>query len=344
MSVALAPQLTERSFYWTEWKALFTSKGGIHQHYENTDTYKIWFYDLPEVSSCTIWKGTLPESIVAGGYSQVQNDSDKSDFETNYKSTSNKRIQRTDSFGNPVQTPIEWASAFNLIPNVSVGRATGYTATSAASGKAIRATTYTPQGANVKRSLASSSANDAAAGTGARTVKITYLTAAFVLKTEIVTLNGTNAVDTVGDDLAFIESMEVMTVGTQGGGNIGTISLYTQIAKGGVVWASIAAGDNMTFWAHHYVPAGVTCYLLNLTGGATAVGGGMTVQHSNNPLDVNAPQKGLGGTYVHASVNSIDHWFRVPLAVPGPDLIWLVERPVAATASTVYGTFEYMQF
>jgi hypothetical protein len=36
--------------------------------------------------------------------------------------------------------------------------------------------------------------------------------------------------------------------------------------------------------------------------------------------------------------------FRVPVPIPGPDLIWLVERPNAVTASTAYGTFEYMEF
>lgn len=281
---------------------------------------------------------------MAGGYSQVQNDSDKSDFETNYKTTSNKRIQRTDAFGNPVQTPIEWASAFSLIPGVTVGRATGYVGTSGTGGVAIRATSYAPQGANAQRSIKSSSANDTAAGSGARTVKLRYLTAAFVLKEETVTLNGTGSVNTSNVDIAFVESMEVMTVGTQGGGNVGTISLYTGTGGGGSVWASIAASDNMTYWAQHYVPAGVTCYLLNLTAGATVVGGSITVQHSGGPLDATSPQKGLGGTYVHAAVNSIDHPFRVPLAVPGPDLIWLVERPVAATASTAHGTFEYVQF
>lgn len=41
MSINLSSQLTERSFYWTDWKALLSSKGGVHQHYENTNTYQI---------------------------------------------------------------------------------------------------------------------------------------------------------------------------------------------------------------------------------------------------------------------------------------------------------------
>jgi len=208
----------------------------------------------------------------------------------------------------------------------------------------IRATAYSPQGTNAQRSLRSSNANDTAAGTGARTVRVTYLNTSFELKTEDVTLNGTTAVNTVATDIAFLERMEVITVGTQGGGNVGTISIYTATAGGGSVWGSIAAGDNMTYWAHHYVPAGKTCRLVCMTGSGTVVGGSTTFNRSGNPLTVTEPQKGLGATLTHAAANYNDHEFRVPVPIVGPDFLWLVERPLAATASTAYGFFEYLEF
>jgi hypothetical protein len=235
-------------------------------------------------------------------------------------------------------------AAFGFIPNITIGRATGYVATSATSGVAIRATTYAPQGVNAQRSFKSSSANDSAAGSGAQTITVNYLNTSFQLKQDTITLNGTTAVNSNQTDIAFVESLVVATVGTQGGGNAGTISMYTSTSGGGTVWASIAPSDNMTYWAAHYVPTGVTCYILGISGGATAAAGSVTINHSGNPLTTDLPQLGIGGTYPHLSAGNEDHEFSIPIAVPGPDLIWLVERPGASTASTAYGTFEYCQF
>jgi hypothetical protein len=305
--------------------------------------YTVFVFDSSLVYICNIWKDAVPDGIVQGGYSQAQNDSDKSDFETNYKPSANKRISRTDTFGNPIATPFEWAASFGLLPGAVVGRVSGYVATAATSGYAVRATAYSPQGTNAQRSLKSSSANDAAAGTGARKVKIVYLNTSFEQKSEVVTLNGTTAVNTVATDIAFIESMEVTEVGTQGGGNVGTISIYTQTNGGGSVWGSIAASDNKTYWAHHYVPAGKTCYILNLIAGAT-IAGRATINRSGGPLTTTAPQIGVAGTYPHVAAGSVDHSFRVPTPVVGPDLVWVVERPNATTASTAYADIEYVEF
>jgi len=265
------------------------------------------------------------------------NKADATEFEATYKNA----IYNTD--GNPMQTPYEWAATLGLLPGVVVGRASGYVGTSGTGGVAVRATAYSPQGTNAQRSLKSSSANDTAAGTGARTVRVTYLNTSFELKTEDVTLNGTAAVNTVATDIAFLEKMEVLTAGTQGGGNAGTISIYTATAGSGSVWGSIATGDNMTYWAHHYVPTGKTCRLLCMSGSATVVGGSTTFNRSGNPLGTTQPQKGLGTTLVHGVANYNNHEFRIPIALVGPDFVWLVERPLAATASTAYGFFEYIE-
>lgn len=246
---------------------------------------------------------------------------------------------------NPTFVDAAWALSFGLVGDgtAQAARAQGYTATSATSGKDIRATTYTPQGANAQRSIKSASASDTAAGTGARQVLLTYLTAAFVLKTETITLNGTTAVATVNTDIAYVESMVVTSVGSNGG-NVGAITLFTNNAGGGTAWASIAASDNQTFYAHHYVPAGQTCYILALNVGATVVAGQVNINVIQDPSNPNAPQLQRGMTVVHGAANSWSYEFRVPLGIPGPALIWLVERPVAATASTAVAGFEYLQF
>ena len=249
-----------------------------------------------------------------------------------------------DKFGNPVYHGFAEAVAAGIVPGVTVGRAQGYVGTSATSGKVIRATTYTPQGTNAQRSVNSTSSSDTSAGTGAQKVTVNFLDATnIVLASETVTMNGTTAVNTVSTNVALLENMIVAQVGS-GGGNVGTIQIFTTTAGGGSVWGSIAASDNQTFWAHHYVPSGVTCYILGFTCGATVVAGQTNLNHSGNPLGTGLPQLQIGVTLMHVAAGTWDHDFEVPIAVAGPDLVWLVERPVAVTSSTAVAGFEYMQF
>jgi hypothetical protein len=244
-------------------------------------------------------------------------------------------------------TDIYWAAAAGLIPGVTTGRATGYVSTSAASNKAIMATTYTPQGTNAQRSLVSTSANDSSSGTGAQQVTITYLDAAFAVHTEVVTLNGTNPVNTVGTNYAYIESMVVTQVGSTGT-NQGQVDIYTGTAGSGSIWGSIAVnggvGDNQTFWCHHYVPAGVTCYILSMECTSYSVLGTMYLAHSGNPSATNLPWVQIGPTVLHPAGDYREHDFTSALAVTGPDLIELFTRPSTATADTSLGNFEYIQF
>ncbi len=248
----------------------------------------------------------------------------------------------------------------NLRPNIDVvtavamgllndgvtaaGSSYGYVATNSTASWIVRATAYVPQGVNAQRSFKSTSANDAAVGTGARTVTLNYLTAAFVLKSETVTLNGVTAVATVGTDIAYIESIVVASVGSNDV-NVGTINFYTDTTGGGgggTVWGSIAVGDNQTFWAHHYVPTGSTCFPINFTVGATAESGRSNLVRSGDPTSLIAPklQVGMAVTYLSSTL----HKFDVPTGVVGPDLIWLISRPDRNTASTTVAGFEYIQF
>lgn len=343
MPVALAPNFTQINLLWTAWKTLYNSKGGVYQYQDDGSLITVWFYDPPEVYYAVIWDGTVPSGVIASGYSQAQNDTDKSDFNTNWLAGANKRISRTDQFGNPIVNPFDFYSATGNIPGVTISRAQGYVTTSATSGKAIRATTYTPQGTNSQRSFNSTSALDTSAGTGAQKVTINYLDTSFVAHSETVTLNGLTAVNTVGTNIALIESIVVSQVGTLGG-NQGTIQVWTATGGTGSVWGSIAASDNQTFWAHHYVPTGATCYILSLTAGATVVAGQTNINRTGNPLSTNLPQLQIGVTIMHVAAGTWDHDYEVPLAVVGPDLIFLVERPVASTASTAVAGFEYIQF
>lgn len=102
---AIAPQCTQRVHRWTGWKGIQQSKRLSYQYEENDITYTIWGYDGPEVHVCTIWTGTVPDSVIAEGYSQQQNDADKGEFEGSWKSTANLPVEYRMSDGSAFVSP-----------------------------------------------------------------------------------------------------------------------------------------------------------------------------------------------------------------------------------------------
>lgn len=185
----------------------------------------------------------------------------------------------------------------------------------------IRSTTYTEQTTNAQRSISSSSANDSSAGTGARTVMITYYdqTGAGPYY-ETITMNGTTAVNTVATDICFVEKMEMVTVGT-GGTNAGTITLWTTTGGGGTAIGTIGSGtvvsgvgDGSTLWAHHYVPDGQTC---NITGIAVGASQPATFHLKSQPIGVtNAANVIISG--LTTTTAAFQRTYGSPVTVIGP--------------------------
>jgi hypothetical protein len=225
------------------------------------------------------------------------------------------------------------------------GRVNGYVAATTVAIVAVRGSTYAPQTSAAQRSVKSSSASDAAAGTGAQSVLINYLDSNMVLKQDTVTLNGTTAVNTNATDVQFIESIVCVTSGT-GLTNAGNIQLMTGLAGAGSVMAQINTGDTQTFYAHHYVPAGVTCYVLKFEGAGTLAVGRSFLHRTGDPRTPGTiPLTQVGDIVVHAAGFEEDHEYKVPLPVVGPDLIICKEFPIAANASNIaYASFDYVQF
>jgi len=85
-------ELPQRSGTWSWFKPLVFSKSLKVQYEEDAEVYVIYGYDHPEVCTCTLWKGVVPAAVVAGGYSQAQNDADKADFAANFEPYSNRSI------------------------------------------------------------------------------------------------------------------------------------------------------------------------------------------------------------------------------------------------------------
>ena len=114
-----------------------------------------------------------------------------------------------------------------------------------------------PAAASVMQ-IASASANDAAAGTGARTVTIYGLDANYAEISETVTLNGVTSVPTANEYLR-INRMRVRSAGS-GGANAGAITAKV----GATTHAQIDVEENqslMTLWT---VPAGYSAYLTKI--------------------------------------------------------------------------------
>jgi hypothetical protein len=189
----------------------------------------------------------------------------------------------------------------------------------------LRATTYTEPAAAAQRSIASASANDTAAGTGARTVRIAYFdNSGNGPLFETVTLNGTTTVNTVATDIRFIESMEVITAGSLLA-NAGIITLYGATGGGGGTVGSIgigtiiaSVGDNRTIWAHHYIAAGYTAQLSTFSLGIQSGGGntsGRFLIRMTQPLVANSADVTVGDVVL---VNgSYLRQFQYPLEEPG---------------------------
>lgn len=90
MSIVIAPTLTQRELRWTDWKAMSALKILVHQHHDDGTKYCIWGVDCSDAIITYIYKGTVPEEVIASGYSQAQNDADKAEFESDYLPTSNR--------------------------------------------------------------------------------------------------------------------------------------------------------------------------------------------------------------------------------------------------------------
>jgi hypothetical protein len=130
----------------------------------------------------------------------------------------------------------------------------------------IGSNTYTfPAAASVLK-VSSSSASDAAASTGARTIQIEGLNAAYEPVVETVILNGQTAVDTTNSYLR-VNKMIVLTAGS-GGTSVGNIYAGTGTVTDGVpavVVNQTGILSNESESAFYTVPAGFTAYITRWT-------------------------------------------------------------------------------
>lgn len=194
--------------------------------------------------------------------------------------------------------------------------------------------------------ISSSSANDTAAGTGARTVFIEGVNGDYNVVSDTITLDGQTAVNTVNEYL-FVNRFFVLTAGS-GGKNAGNINAGTGVVTSGVpavLYDLIGTGNNNRTTAHYCVPAGFTGYMTQgiATAGKTSGSHEVTVklqQHAPAGLVLTGaivtlsssvaqydfdpaypiPQKNcVGATAIGSSTdNSVSAFFNIILVKNGP--------------------------
>lgn len=241
-------------------------------------------------------------------------------------------------------------NTLSIVQATSSDTREGYIVTTATTKTEIYATAQPTQTVGAQRSMNSTSANDTAVGTGAQTVRITYyvqtgtglVTGPFI---EIISLNGTAAVNTVATNIRYIEKLEVLTAGSSGE-NVGTIRLWTGTAASGTVFSSINATDGETFLAHHFVPSGKTCYITDiLTGTNVATGTTGRFQIFSTDLSTaNAAVKSIiSFLYQPGGVLNNSLVFSSPRIIVGPAYIECYVTPGSATSQINSMTFNYYE-
>jgi hypothetical protein len=125
--------------------------------------------------------------------------------------------------------------------------------------------------------ILSSNAADSSTGTGIRTIEIMYLDENYVLKTTVVTMAGTTAVQVLKDGVAIkptcILKMQTTSHGSSAGA-VGTVILRTPAGSFAAIAApvdQISVGFTSSFSARTCVPEGYLGYVVDISGvGITA--------------------------------------------------------------------------
>lgn len=151
---------------------------------------------------------------------------------------------------------------------------------------------------------ASSSANDASAGTGARTVSVKGINTSFAAFSETVTMNGTTSVVLVTTNILMINSITVLTAGsglvnagivqcgtgTNTSGDPAVPHAYLPVSSASAIAAAGVGGANESKTFMYGVPANKTLICRNITTGyylvTTANGVQMAIDGYTNSTGV----------------------------------------------------------
>ena len=125
----------------------------------------------------------------------------------------------------------------------------------------------------VQPTIVSTSANDAAAGTGIRTVHVHYLDNSLNEQVEVVTMNGVTPVTLAATNVRFVQYIHAETAGS-GGVAAGTITC----ANGANTFNIISTSALTSQSSIRVVPAGKVIYVHALAGGSSSGSAAASVQ------------------------------------------------------------------
>ena len=168
--------------------------------------------------------------------------------------TNSTRISENELFWQIAQGRVGGYSRY-----VICGRKIGVSATVMSDLTQIPNVDVLPYPGGIQCRIISDSANDTSNGTGVRTLRLVYLDTNYDVKSEVLTVNGLTAVNTVATNIQRIYWMSTITVGSNGVA-VGNISL--QNTAGSVTYEYLKAGENRTLTCHFTVPNNKTAYIL----------------------------------------------------------------------------------
>lgn len=212
----------------------------------------------------------------------------------------------------------------------------------------VEKTTYLEQLSGTQRSIVSTSGSDHWNSGSAQQVTITYYTVSGSgPKTEVINLSGTTAVNTVNTDICYIEKLEVTRAGAYTT-NSGTISLKASVNGTGNTVGTIGGSAGQTFWCHHYIPSGSTCFITGLLGGKnnnTSQGAGGTFHIKATPLNQTTPISKQISDFVnnYGQANTVERTYGTPIAVIGPQKIAVWVFPDSALTTTYLSSIDFYE-
>ncbi len=195
---------------------------------------------------------------------------------------------------------------------------------------------WTPAATAAKINVSSSSVNDTAAGTGARTIYIEGLNGDYDITSETLSLNGTSAVETVNSYLN-IHRGYVVTAGS-GGALAGDITGVSQ-ASGTPTLFKMLQTAAQTNLAMYIVPRNYSLYVKN-------IGVAFQSTNVNGTADITIRAKPFGGVYrtrgnfaLSTGVGNVEHDYNYQLVFPEKTAIKFTCVTASHTADVcVYGT------
>lgn len=328
MSITIGNAFITIPSSWSTFKTTVTAKMLSVQYVDDVVDYVIFAVDNQVVYLVNICKGSLPD---VPGLNQVQNDLDKADFETNWKSIANKPID--------VQVPSTGSLGAGLI-----GFYGAYLSISTTALTAVRASSFVEQTWPARRSFSSTDATDNVSGSGARQVRLTYydgqMNGPYV---EDLYLTGTTAVNTVNTNIQFVEHIRCTLVGTNGG-NAGNINMFATSSGAGGIVAQIPASDGKTYYAHHYVRPNSVFSMKSLFVNTTACAGNASIRFVN-PF-ITGSFENQAGTAVRVLPGGPGCQFALgnELQFVGPGRVTVYVSPDAMLSTTYFVNFSWEEY